>query len=89
MENAIRIAALAQAVIDAKDWRETFEEPDRQGEAFAIVAFGDDNRMQPRVDADSGHCYEGSLRMPRDIAVEMMQWLERRAEEELSKGKQV
>ena len=83
MDQAIRIAALAQAVVDAKDWRETFEKKECQKPSHAIVAFGDDNCMQDSIDSDTMHGYDGWLRMPRDVAVEMMKWLEGRAAKEL------
>lgn len=80
MADAIRLVALAQAVIDAKDWRETFEQ--NEGDEHAIVQF-DDIDLKASVDSGSAQGFDGSLRMPRDLAIEMMKWLEERATAEL------
>lgn len=80
MNEAIRINALSQAVIDAQEWRRTFEEVD--GDQHAVVEFGDIG-TGASVDEGANNGWEGSLRMPRDIAHEMMGWLEERAAREL------
>lgn len=80
MDQAVRSNALSQAIIDAKEWRETFENEDNNG---AVVEF-EEVYLRDRVNDSSSHGFEGSLRLPRDIAIEMMVWLEDRATTELA-----
>lgn len=76
MDKAIRVNALSQAVIDAKEWRETFEQ--NADADHAVVEF-DEVNARKSVDDGTTYGFDGRLRMPRDIAIEMMKWLEERA----------
>ena len=83
---AIRLSALAQAVIDAKEWRETFEDANNHDNKYDIAHF-EDVSLRDKVRNATSSGFEGSLMMPRDIAIEMMKWLEDRASSELKKSR--
>lgn len=85
MDEAVRHAALAQAVIDAREWRETFDDHKNHEGKLNVVRF-EQGYLSDRVkNSDTSQGFEGGLHMPRDIAIEMMRWLEDHTTKELEK----
>lgn len=79
LEEIKMVHLLTRTVIDAVDWRETFEINAKDGE----VASFEDIGLGETFPIDSRIGFNGALVMPRDLAIEMMAWLERRARERL------
>lgn len=81
----VRARILIAVLDDAKEWRETFEEP--QNALLSTVIFGEIGMTAgaERKGDRSVSGFEGALDLPREMAVEMMVWLEARARDELDK----
>lgn len=81
-----RAAVLIQAIIAAKEWRETFEES--AGAEHEQVEFSD-IRLTPYSlnsnDAETSTGFEGMIALLRPDAIAMMNWLETYAKVELEK----
>lgn len=80
----VRLArTLLTTLDDAKQFRESFE--DKKFAKYPIVELGDINVTEERSESRSSQGFEGSLEMPKWLAIEMMLWLEARARAELEK----
>lgn len=80
----VRLArTLLETLERAKEFRESFE--DQSYASFPIVDLRDINVTEERCECRSAQGFEGSLEIPKPLAIEMMLWLEQRAREELEK----
>ena len=81
----LRSAATWLKVLDqAKDWRQSFED-DKHAKKNPFIGFGDISGWDALADERSGSGWDGTLMMPRRLAIDMMMWLEARARRELKK----
>ena len=72
LEQAREVAMLILVHDRAVEWRETFEENTNH----PIVSFSEIRMMDDLVEETNADSFEGDLRMPREIALDMMRWLE-------------
>lgn len=67
----------------AREFRESFE--DAKYENFPIVELRDINLTEEHKQSRRSVGFEGSLEIPKSLAIELMQWLEARVRDELEK----
>lgn len=79
-----RAKTLLATLDDARDYRESLELPDKEGEDYPLAAF-DVALTQENRDGRQSITFEGQLEVPRSLAIEWLQWLEARARGELAK----
>lgn len=80
----VRRAKTLLATLDgAREYAETFE--DAKYENFPIVELRDVNVSEEDHDGRRSQGFEGSLEIPKHLAIEWMRWLEARARFELDK----
>jgi hypothetical protein len=80
----VRLARTLLATLDgARDFRENFE--DAKYVNFPIVELRDICLTEEPKESRRSQGFEGALEVPKDLAIEWMQWLEARARQELDK----
>jgi hypothetical protein len=72
--------SLLRALIDAQEWRETFE---ARAEPYVIFDNGSVSH-KPRGEDRDRHGFVGDLEIPRDLAIDAMRFIEARATEGLT-----
>lgn len=77
LDDVRRLHTLSQTILDATEWRDTFDDRVEQVVFFGNIAMG-----EARESGRQG--WEGELAVPKDIAIEMLGWLETRARTELA-----
>ena len=85
-EEAKKIELLAQTIVDARKWLETFAQFDdgyheEKKKEVAEVVFGDFGLR--KIGSSETNIFDGDIRMPREMAIAMMKWLEAAAVAEL------
>lgn len=84
MTRVERIRLLTQTVIDATEWRETFEEADKVTQAIIVLAeFNGTEAMSVTGKGRTLKGWQGDASLPREMAIEWMRWLEDKATTEL------
>jgi len=81
----LRSAADWLRVLDqAREWRASFADKKHAAD-YPFIGFGEISGWDAFVDEHSGKGWDGTLMLPRSLAMEMMGWLEKRALDELKK----
>jgi hypothetical protein len=81
-EELLRAAQLFRTLSEAKEWRETFEE--NKEPTHSIVVLGEISMTEGRLaDARTLHGFDGTLELPRDLAILMMRFVESAARAEI------
>lgn len=76
---ARRIALLLDVLDEAREWRESFDETKRNYVGFDNIVSADNLGLN----GERGG-WDGAISLPKELAIEMMRWLEARAMKELT-----
>lgn len=83
MAQAKRIADILKTLDDAECFGAAFREPSEDSRNYILF---EDVVEADNIDGDGTRgAWEGEIKLPRDIAIEMMEWLKKRVKQELSK----
>ena len=81
LEQARRVSDLIKTLDDAKEWGDSFREKSEKGRNFILF---EEQVCALNIDGNGERGgWEGPIRVPREIAAEMMGWLEDRVRSEL------